>query len=190
VALPRSRPADGTWLHLYAADLERAPDGRWWLLADRTQAPSGAATRVENREILEQVHPEAIPDMAVRRVRDFFGHLRERCNLPIKSGPPEMSRRSQSSSRLARTRNLFRARLSRAPDGHAVVEGHTSRCGRYGVPQNARGLRRVHSILRRLDATTAIALELRGDSALGGAGPRPMSHACGRMGGQEQPAAD
>ena len=50
------RPADGTWLHVYAADLARAPDGRWWLLADRTQAPSGAGYALENREILEQVH--------------------------------------------------------------------------------------------------------------------------------------
>src|SRR6185295_2943725 len=70
------RPADGTWLNVYAADLARAPDGRWWLLADRTQAPSGAGYALENREILEQVHPEAIPDMGVRRVRGFFGGLR------------------------------------------------------------------------------------------------------------------
>ncbi len=72
------RPADGTWLHVYAADLARAPDGRWWVLADRTQAPSGAGYALENREILEQVLPEAISDMAVRRVRGFFGHLREK----------------------------------------------------------------------------------------------------------------
>ncbi len=63
---------------MYAADLARAPDGRWWLLADRTQAPSGAGYALENREILEQVHPEAIPDLGVRRVRGFFGALREK----------------------------------------------------------------------------------------------------------------
>jgi len=32
-------PHGGNWIHIYAADLARAPDGRWWLLADRTQAP-------------------------------------------------------------------------------------------------------------------------------------------------------
>ncbi len=36
-------------LHLYAADLARSPDGRWWVLADRTQAPSGAGYALENR---------------------------------------------------------------------------------------------------------------------------------------------
>src|SRR6186997_984251 len=50
------KPVDGTWLHVYGADLARAPDGRWWLLADRTQAPSGAGYALEIREILEQVH--------------------------------------------------------------------------------------------------------------------------------------
>src|SRR3954464_2344675 len=79
------KPRDGNWLNLYAADLARAPDGRWWLLADRTQAPSGAGYALENREILEQVHPETIPDMSVRRVRGFFNSLRDRLLHP----PPE-----------------------------------------------------------------------------------------------------
>ncbi len=35
-------PPGGTWLHIYAVDLARAPDGRWWVLADRTQSPSGS----------------------------------------------------------------------------------------------------------------------------------------------------
>ena len=36
------RPPDGTWLHLYAADLARSPDGQWWVISDRTQIPTGA----------------------------------------------------------------------------------------------------------------------------------------------------
>jgi uncharacterized circularly permuted ATP-grasp superfamily protein len=35
------RPMADTWLHIYAADLARAPDGQWWVLNDRTQTPSG-----------------------------------------------------------------------------------------------------------------------------------------------------
>ena len=60
-------PRGGTWLHVYAADLARAPDGRWWVLADRTQAPSGAGYALENREIIEQVLPDAIRELGVRR---------------------------------------------------------------------------------------------------------------------------
>ena len=32
-------PPGGRWLRLYAADIGRGPDGRWWVLGDRTQAP-------------------------------------------------------------------------------------------------------------------------------------------------------
>jgi len=43
------KPPGGRYLHLYAADVGRGPDGRWWVLGDRTQAPSGAGYALENR---------------------------------------------------------------------------------------------------------------------------------------------
>ena len=33
---------DNTYLHLLAVDLARGPGGDWWVISDRTQAPSGA----------------------------------------------------------------------------------------------------------------------------------------------------
>jgi uncharacterized circularly permuted ATP-grasp superfamily protein len=61
-------PHDGRWLHVYAADLARAPDGRWWLLADRTQTPSGAGYALENREIVERVFPDLLRELQVRPI--------------------------------------------------------------------------------------------------------------------------
>ena len=166
------KPADGTWLHLYAADLARAPDGRWWLLADRTQAPSGAGYALENREILEQVHPEAIPDMAVRRVRGFFSALRERM-LRVNDGG---AAGDESPLAVILTPGPYNetyfehAYLARQL-GMPLVEGHdlTVR-GDTVFLKTLGGLRRVHSILRRLDDDFCDPLELRGDSALGVAG--------------------
>src|SRR6201747_98004 len=43
------KPPGGRYLNLYAADVGRGPDGRWWVLGDRTQAPSGAGYALENR---------------------------------------------------------------------------------------------------------------------------------------------
>jgi hypothetical protein len=37
----RAVPAH-SYLHMLAVDLARSPDGQWWVLADRTQAPSGS----------------------------------------------------------------------------------------------------------------------------------------------------
>src|SRR3984957_11378957 len=45
------RPPGDTWLHLYAADLARAPDGRWWVLNDRTQTPSGPVNQLGTRPL-------------------------------------------------------------------------------------------------------------------------------------------
>ena len=79
-------PRGASWLHVYAADLARAPDGRWWLLADRTQAPSGAGYALENRDIVEQVLPdldlicaEGQLDVDHARSRD-----RRRCELVVR----------------------------------------------------------------------------------------------------------
>ena len=42
-------PPDGAHLRFYAVDVGRGADGRWWVLGDRTQAPSGAGFALENR---------------------------------------------------------------------------------------------------------------------------------------------
>ncbi|NLH80635.1 MAG: hypothetical protein GX458_07305, partial [Phyllobacteriaceae bacterium] len=69
-------PTDGRFLHLYAADVTRAPDGRWWVLADRTQAPSGAGYAIENRVALSRALPEIFEDLGVERLGPFFQSLR------------------------------------------------------------------------------------------------------------------
>ncbi len=164
------KPLGGNWLHVYAADLARAPDGRWWLLADRTQAPSGAGYALENREILEQVHPEAIPEMGVRRVRGFFGTLRE---MLLSADRERAGRDGETPLAVILTPGPYNetyfehAYLARQL-GMPLVEGHdlTVR-GDTVYLKTLGGLRRVHSILRRLDDDFCDPLELRGDSALG-----------------------
>src|ERR1019366_815000 len=42
-------PPDGVPLPPYAADLARSPQGRWWVIADPTQAPAGMGYALENR---------------------------------------------------------------------------------------------------------------------------------------------
>ena len=52
------QPVDNGFLHLYAADLARAPDGRWWVLNDRTEAPSGIGFALENRIVISRMIPD------------------------------------------------------------------------------------------------------------------------------------
>jgi uncharacterized circularly permuted ATP-grasp superfamily protein/uncharacterized alpha-E superfamily protein len=158
-------PKRGEWLHIYAVDLARAPDGRWWVLADRTQAPSGAGYALENREIVEQVLPDSIRDLGVRRVRGFFGELRERMLADVPDGEKPLA-----------------VILTPGPLNETYFE-HAYLAGQLGLPlvegtdltvrgdtvylKTLAGLRRVHSIFRRLDDDFCDPVELRSDSALG-----------------------
>ena len=158
-------PRGGNWLHIYAADLARAPDGRWWLLADRTQAPSGAGYALENREIVEQVLPEAIRQLEVERVTGVFSELREQL----------LSHGDEGENPLA-------VILTPGPFNETYFE-HAYLSRQLGVPlaegtdltvrddtvylKTLAGLKRVHTILRRLDDDFCDPLELRSGSTLG-----------------------
>lgn len=72
VKLPHNR-----WLHLYAADLVRTSDGRYEVLTDRTQAPSGAGYSLENRIVLARALPSVFRQCNVQRLAPFFVSLRE-----------------------------------------------------------------------------------------------------------------
>src|SRR5712692_1005171 len=72
-----ARAPGGVMLHLYAADLARSPDGQWWVLDDRTQAPSGAGYALENRIVISRAFPELFHDMKVQHLASFFATLRD-----------------------------------------------------------------------------------------------------------------
>src|SRR5207253_8285225 len=64
-------------LHHYAADIARAADGQWWIIADRAQTGSGAGYALENRTILARCLPEVVRACGVRRITGFFDNQRE-----------------------------------------------------------------------------------------------------------------
>lgn len=70
---------------LYAADLARSPDGRWWISGDRTRSPSGLGFALENRIITTRVLPRAFRVARARRLAPFFARLREtlRASAPL-----------------------------------------------------------------------------------------------------------
>ena len=60
----------------YAADLARAPNGRWWMVNDRTQAPSGAGCAFANRLVVARVFPQMFRDLHVQHLASLFDMLR------------------------------------------------------------------------------------------------------------------
>jgi uncharacterized circularly permuted ATP-grasp superfamily protein/uncharacterized alpha-E superfamily protein len=159
-------PPDGAFLHLYAVDLARTPDGRWWVTADRTQAPSGAGYALENRTIVSRAFPELYRDLKVQHLAGFFRTLQETLarQAPSSDEAPLVVLLTPGRFNESYFEHLYLARQL----GYPLVEGGdlTVRDATVYL-KTLSGLRRVHAIMRRLDDDFCDPLELRTDSALG-----------------------
>src|ERR1700722_10828584 len=158
-------PSGGNWLHVYAVDISRSADGRWWALADRTQTPSGPGYALENRQIVSRVFPDLLGDLGVRSLGSFFVALRE--NL-LRHAPDAEAPLAVVLTPGAFNETYFEHAYLARQLGLPLVEGHdlTVR-GDTVYLKTLGGLRRVHAILRRLDDDFCDPVELRADSALG-----------------------
>lgn len=161
------RSPDDVYLHFYAVDLARSPDGHWWVIADRTQAPSGAGYSLENRLIVSRVFPELFRDLHVQHLASFFQTLQDslagwaNCDAGEKPVIVLLTPGPYNET------YFEHAYLSRYL-GFPLVEGQdlTVR-GDTVYLKTLTGLKRVHVIVRRQDDDFCDPLELRGDSALG-----------------------
>jgi uncharacterized circularly permuted ATP-grasp superfamily protein/uncharacterized alpha-E superfamily protein len=158
-------PAGGRWLRVYAVDISRSADGRWWALADRTQTPSGPGYALENRQIVSRIFPDLLGDIGVRSLGSFFIALRESL---LQRAPGEEAPLAVVLTPGAFNETYFEHAYLARQLGLPLVEGHdlTVR-GDTVYLKTLGGLRRVHAILRRLDDDFCDPVELRADSALG-----------------------
>jgi uncharacterized circularly permuted ATP-grasp superfamily protein/uncharacterized alpha-E superfamily protein len=165
-----AKPAGGVMLHFYAADIVRSPDGRWWVIDDRTQAPSGAGYALENRIIISRAFPQLFRDLKVQHVAQFFATLRD--SLALWAAQPSGGERGSPFIVLLtpgpHNETYFEHAYLARYLGLPLVEGNdlTVREGCVWL-KTLSGLKRVHAILRRQDDDYCDPLELRSDSALG-----------------------
>jgi uncharacterized circularly permuted ATP-grasp superfamily protein/uncharacterized alpha-E superfamily protein len=159
-------PPGGRFLHFYAADLARTPDGSLRVLADRTQAPAGAGYALENRIVLGRVLPEAFRDSNAQRLALFFRTLRETLAGLAPQGVlnPRIVLLTAGPHNATYFEQAFLAQYL----GYPLVEGGdlTVRDGRVYL-KTLGGLHPVDVILRRLRDDYCDPLELRADSLLG-----------------------
>jgi len=157
------------YLHLLAVDLARSPDGQWWVLADRTQAPSGAGYALENRTVLAETFPDLFREFQVQRLASFFRSFRD--NLlrlsPSRRDNPRVVLLTPGPFNETYFEHAYLARYL----GYTLVQGGdlTVRDSRVCL-QTLDGLKPVDVILRRVDDGFCDPIELRFDSFLGVAG--------------------
>jgi uncharacterized circularly permuted ATP-grasp superfamily protein/uncharacterized alpha-E superfamily protein len=161
------QPRGGLYLHVYAADLGRGPDGCWWVLADRTQAPSGVGFALENRIILSRCLPELFRDLQVRRLADYFQSMHDNLVARTNRENPRVVLLTPGPDAEGYFAHAYLARYL----GYTLAEGGdlTVRDNRVFL-KSVDGLKPVDLILRRVAADECDPLELRADSMLGVAG--------------------
>lgn len=149
----------------YAADLARSEDGRIWVLADRTQTPTGAGYALENRMVMRRVFPSLFRDSHVHRLAGFFRSLRNELS--------EISPRKKSSRIVLLTRGLqddsyFEHSYLANYLGYTLVQGSdlTARMGKIWL-KSLDGLKQIDVILRRVDDHLCDPLEFQQDSRHG-----------------------
>jgi len=157
-------PVGGHYLHFCAFELGRGPDGRWWVLGDRTQAPSGAGFALENRGATTRALPEIFGELNVHRLAGFFRKFRD--SLLALSDDPAGRVAILTPGPLNETyfEHAWIARYL----GISLLEGVDLRVsGGKVMVRTVSGLMPVSVLWRRMDAAFTDPLELRGDSHIG-----------------------
>jgi uncharacterized circularly permuted ATP-grasp superfamily protein/uncharacterized alpha-E superfamily protein len=160
------RPPDDVFLHFYACDLARSPDGRWWVISDRTQIPTGAGYALANRLVTSRIFAEAFRDCHVQRLAGFF--------RDVQHSLAALGRRRTDNPRIVLltpgpyNETYFEQAYLARYLGYSLVEGQDL-CVRDDrvFLKTLSGLEPVDVILRRVDDDFCDPLELRNDSMLG-----------------------
>src|SRR6202166_3775302 len=164
VPVPRSN-----YLHLLAVDLARGPDGDWWVISDRTQAPSGAGYALENRIVMAETFPDLFREFQVKPLASFFRSFRDTLLRlsPVPRDNPRVVLLTPGPFNETYFEHSYLARYL----GFTLVQGGdlTVRGGRVFL-KSLGGLKPVYVILRRGGASFCEPPELRSDSFLGVAG--------------------
>jgi uncharacterized circularly permuted ATP-grasp superfamily protein/uncharacterized alpha-E superfamily protein len=151
-------------VHFIAFDIGRSPDGRWWVLSDRTEAPSGAGYALENRIVSSRSLPELFEEQNVHRQAGFFRAFSDNfCNLSSREEPQAVF-------------------LTRGPNKQTYFE-HTYLARYLGFPvvessdlavrkdrlflKTVEGLKPVDLVMRTVRSDMCDPLELRADSTIG-----------------------
>jgi uncharacterized circularly permuted ATP-grasp superfamily protein/uncharacterized alpha-E superfamily protein len=157
-------PPGGAHLRFYGVDVGRSPDGRWWVLGDRTQAPSGAGYALENRLALSRAMPDIYRALRVERVAPFFQSFQLELSQLNRQDDSRVCVLTPGPLNETYFEHAYLARYL----GFLLVEGEDLTVRDDGVfIRTVSGLKRAEVLLRRLDADFADPLELSARSRLG-----------------------
>jgi uncharacterized circularly permuted ATP-grasp superfamily protein/uncharacterized alpha-E superfamily protein len=156
-------------LILYSADMARSPDGKIWVLNDRTQAPSGSGYALENRLAIARILPELFSGLKVRHLSPYFIALRNSMQSFAPSG--SQNPRVVILTPGPHNETYFEHSYLSSYLGYTLVQGEDLMVKDNHVwLKTIGGLEKVDVIIRRVDDNYCDPLELKEDSRLGVSG--------------------
>jgi uncharacterized circularly permuted ATP-grasp superfamily protein/uncharacterized alpha-E superfamily protein len=159
-------PPGGNYLLTCAVDLARGADGQWWVIADRTQAPTGMGFALENRTVVSRVLPELVQALQPRPLSTVLPARRDSLLrlAPRHPDNPAVVLLTPGPRSEAYFEHAYLARLM----GFTLVEGGDLTVRDRAVfIKTLDGLQPADVILRRVTDAFCDPLELRADSLLG-----------------------
>ncbi|MBC7138910.1 MAG: circularly permuted type 2 ATP-grasp protein [Defluviimonas sp.] len=157
-------PKGGHFLHFLAFEIGRSPDGSWFVLGDRTQAPSGSGFALETRVATSRVFADFFANANVHRLAAFFRAFRDAMNGLRQGDGTRVGILSPGPMNDTYFEHTYIARYL----GFMLLEGEdlVVQDGAVMV-RTVAGLRPIDVLWRRLDARFADPLELDGASRIG-----------------------
>lgn len=159
-------PSCKTYIHIAGTDIIRDDSGRFLVLEDNARTPSGVSYVLENRRMMRRVMPDLIADLDIAPVEEYGLALRRILGEVAPEGisNPEIVLLSPGTYNSAYFEHVFLAREM----GATLVEGGDLTVINDRVfMRTVAGLRRVHTIYRRIDDAFLDPKAFRPDSMLG-----------------------
>ncbi|MGJ8641581.1 MAG: circularly permuted type 2 ATP-grasp protein [Opitutaceae bacterium] len=159
-------PTRENHINIYAADITRSADGKWWVLSDRVEAASGLGYALENRLLLSRIFPKILRQTGAHRQNPFIQSFCKHIDSLAKQNQhnPNIALLTPGPSSETYHEHSFLARNL----GYTLAEGPdlSVRNNRL-IMKTIGGTQPVDVILRRIDSDWADPLEMRNDSMLG-----------------------
>ncbi|WP_331775073.1 circularly permuted type 2 ATP-grasp protein [Sulfurospirillum sp. 1612] len=154
-------------LYFYAVDMARGPDGKMWVISDKTQAPSGLGYAIENRSTMNTISKDLYPDIFTKKLYPFIESYK---NLLHQLSGGDISTAALLTSGPHNETYFEHSYLSSVLEIN-LVQGNDLLCKNGSVwLKSLSGLKKINTILRRMDDRYCDPLELKNDSKLGVAG--------------------
>ncbi len=155
-------------MRFYATDISRGPDGKFWVINDRTQSPSGLGYAVENRLTMNSISDDLYPNIKTLKMASFIAGFKNMLkSLSTNQDNPLIALLTPGPLNETYFEHSY---ISSFLDLNLVQGEDLLVKNNQLWLKSLNGLKKVDTLIRRVDSQYCDPLELRNDSQLGVAG--------------------